>query len=113
MAIYKESIGAHGAECNALELSVDYALGGINWYNGHNEGRGYYLYCTPVTYTEREYNGQTYRSVSQILGQGSKMLLKEVGRRSSNAEAEAVELAKTKKDELIKFVCEKYNITLI
>ena len=112
MAITKKYIEAKGTDCNRLELTLDYSLGGYNWYNGKTDGRGYYLYCSPVTITSREYNGRPYETVSQILGQGIKKLVKPVQRKSKKAEAEAVELAKQSEQELIDYVCNKYGITL-
>lgn len=109
MAITKKYIEATG-DCNNLEISLDYDLGGYNWYNGNNDGRGYYLYVTPVYLSERNYNGQVYHSVQSTLGKGIKKLVKPVQRRSKKAEAEAVELAKQSEAELINYVCNKYGI---
>ena len=112
MAIFKERIKANGKECNHLEITLDYSLGGYNYWNGNTDGRGYYLYVTPVSVGKSEYNGHEYETVSQILGQGSKMLLKQVARKSKKAEQESIVLAQEKKDELINYVCNKYGITL-
>lgn len=113
MAITKKYIEATGKDCNRLEISLDYSLGGYNYWNGNNDGRGYYLYVSPVTITSREYNGRPYETVSQILGQGIKKLVKPVQRKSKKAEAEAIELAKQSEAELINYVCNKYNIAVV
>jgi hypothetical protein len=89
MAITKKYIEATGKDCNRLEVTLDYSLGGYNYWNGNTDGRGYYLYVSPVTITSREYNGRPYETVSQVLGQGIKKLVKPVQRRSKKAEAEA------------------------
>lgn len=87
------------------EISVGYDLGGMNWFSGGVNKRGYYLYVTPCKTTD---NG-TYKSVQSILGQGIKLMLKEVSRASAKAEAESIELAKGREDELIKYCQDKYG----
>ena len=112
MAITQKYIEANG-DCNKLEITLDYSLGGYNYWNGNIDGRGYYLYVQPVYVNENTYNGQTYTSVQSILGQGIKKLVKPVQRKSKKAEAEAIELAKQSEAELIEYVCNKYNVTLV
>lgn len=114
MAITKKYIEATGKDCNRLQITLDYSLGGYNYWNGNNEGRGYYLYVSPVTVTSRPFSdGTPYETVSQILGQGIKKLIKPVQRKSKKAEAEAIELAKQSEAELINYVCNKYNIAVV
>ena len=112
VAITKKYIEATG-DCNRLEITLDYSLGGYNYWNGNTDGRGYYLYVTPVYLSEKEYNGQVYHSVQSTLGKGIKKLVKPVQRKSKKAEAEAVELAKQSEAELINYVCNKYNIAVV
>lgn len=97
---------------NVLQISVDYSLGGYNWYNGDQERRGYYLYCTPCEIRENEFRGASYKSVTQVLGKGLKILLKEVSRRSKKAEEEAIKIAEEKEDFVISKVCERYGLKL-
>ena len=112
MAITKKYIEATG-DCNRLEITLDYSLGGYNWYNGNTDGRGYYLYVTPVYVNENTYNGQTYHTVQSTLGKGIKKLVKPVQRKSKKAEAEAIKLAEQSEAELINYVCNRYNITVL
>lgn len=112
MAITKKYINAKG-DCNKLEITLDYSLGGYNYWNGNTDDRGYYLYVTPVYVNENTYNGQTYHTVQSTLGKGIKKLVKPVQRKSKKAEAEAIELAKQSEAELIDYVCNRYNIELI
>lgn len=88
-----------------LCISMDYTLGGTNWYNYEEITRGYYLYVTPC----RLDNRGDYQTVSQVLGRGLKMLLKPVARRSKKAEDAAIRMAEERKNELIAAVCERYG----
>lgn len=114
MAIYKKLLKAEGKECNNIEVSLDYSLGGYNYWNGNTDGRGYYLYVTPMEVTEHTLsNGTKYNTVSQILGQGAKKLVKPVQRKGKKAEAEAITLAEQSEAEVVAYVCQKYGITLV
>lgn len=98
---------------NSICLEVGYQLGGHNWYNGDTERRGYYLYCTPCKITQHSTsNGTSYNTISQILGKGNKLLLKEVSRRSKKAETEAIALAKEKEQFLLERVLTRYGLEL-
>ena len=93
---------------NELQISVGYDLGGFNYFTYGTNKRGYYLYVTPVEVEHK--NG--YNTVSQTLGKGVKQLLKEVTRKSNKAEAEAEALAKDNIDNLVAYVCDKYNLII-
>lgn len=84
-----------------LKIEVYYSKGGMNYWNGRNEPRGYYLSVTKV---EREVcNG--YTSESFMVGSGGvRSFLLEVKRQSPKSLAQAEELAKAKVDELKKAV---------
>lgn len=98
---------------NSICLETGYSTGDYNWYNGDNERRGYYLYCTPVMVeTHRLADGREYRSITQVLGKGNKLLLKEVRRRSKKAEAKAEALAEQKANWLLQRVLERYGLKL-
>lgn len=76
-------------------------------------GGGYYLYCTPCKITQHSTsNGTSYNTISQILGKGNKLLLKEVSRRSKKAETEAIALAKEKEQFLLERVLTRYGLEL-
>ncbi len=89
---------------NKLEIEVYYSLGGMNYFTGSNEQRGYYLSVTPVK-REREW-------VTTTAFTGIKALLLPVTRKSDKAYEQACELAKSKEQELIDYVCAKNGIKL-
>ena len=98
---------------NVLRIDVGYSLGGYNWYNGDDEPRGYYLYCTPC---ERKVNktsdGKEYTCITEVVGKGGKTLLKQVTRQSKKACEEAMRIAKEKEDWLVQRVLAMYGLTL-
>ena len=91
-------------DANTLEIEVYYHLGGMNYFTGRNEPRGYYLSVTPAL--------RYKHSTSYISFTGTKILLKEVKRKSAKAEAEAEEIAKSKIDDLIAYVCTRNGIVI-
>ena len=96
-----------------LKVSVGYQLGGENWWNSRSERRGYYLYCSPVTRKVHQLsNGKPYTTVTQTLGRGNKMLLKEVSRKSKRSKAEAISFAAEKESLLISLVCSSCGLTV-
>lgn len=95
-----------------LCVSMDYDLGGINYFNGKMNERGYYLYCTPCELSNSEFNGRTYTTARTLVGKGLKKLLKKVTRKSKKAEEEATEIALESKAELIAAVCKQYGYEL-
>jgi hypothetical protein len=86
-----------------LKVEVYYSLGGLNYFTGRQEKRGYYLSVTPV---EIEDHGG-YRTETVTLFSGVKELLKEVTRRSKKAETEAEKLAEERMETLINYVLAK------
>jgi hypothetical protein len=68
----------------------------------HDSDGDYYLSVTPVTVNRRE-NG-SIMSVETTAFSGTKMLIKEVNRRSKKRSQEALEIAEDKKEELIEYV---------
>ena len=96
---------------NSICLEVGYSTGGHNWWNGDEERRGYYLYCTPLQVETRQYSdGRDYKTFTQVVGKGNKLLLKEVARRSKKAETEAEQIALKKMDWLLSRVMAKYGL---
>lgn len=77
------------------------------WLNGFGEDyrRGYYLQVFPVT---RSNNCIAYRSL--LSHRDPVVFLKEVGRKSKKAEAEADNLAEEMEHELVEFVCKEYGL---
>lgn len=98
---------------NSICLETGYSEGGSNWYNGDTERRGYYLYCTPVKVeTHSLPDGREYRTFTQVLGKGNKVLLKEVSRRSKKAAETAELLAEEKADWLLGQVLARYGLKI-
>lgn len=98
-------------EENMLCLTTGFDAGGTNWWNGQQTLKGYYLYCTPVLEKENALSdGTAYKTYTQQLGKGGKILLKSVSRRSKKTEAEAERIAFEKQDWLISEVCKKYGL---
>lgn len=69
-----------------LKVEMSYSLGGMNPFTYKNERRGYYLYVTPV---ERRSCGDGVMMEGYVAFSGTKLLLKEVTRKSAKAEQEA------------------------
>jgi hypothetical protein len=65
-----------------LKVQVDYEKGGMNWFSGQENKRGYYLYVFPVQ-IETVDNRVVVESFT--LMKGSKKLLFEVSRKSEKA----------------------------
>lgn len=85
-----------------LKIQVYYDKGGYNWTNSEDEKRGYYLSVTPVSVFRR--NDGTVMMEETAAFTGTKILLKEVNRRSKKRSQEALEIAEDKKEELIEYV---------
>ena len=79
-----------------LEVSVYYTKGGVNYFSGNTNPRGYYLSVRPV---KRGNN-----MVSFDLLSGCKRLLLETARYTDKQFQRAIELAKDYEDELISVV---------
>lgn len=86
-------------EGKELEISVYYDLGGMNYFTGEKNVRGYYMSVTPVK--------RDGFSVSSMLGQGYKKLLVEVTRKSKKKEAEALKISEEAEKDLIDAVIDK------
>lgn len=99
---------------NYLRIMMDYSLGGYNWYNGDEEKRGYYLYCSPVEKKTSYYsNGEPFVTYTETVGKGGKFLLKEVSRQSKKANEEALILANKRTEELVNLICKRYGFELV
>ncbi len=76
-----------------LEVSVRYSLGGMNYFSGRNEGRGFYLSVMPV----KKERGM----ISTVLFSGIKMLIHPANRFSEKQLKLAVEMSKPHVQTLI------------
>lgn len=89
------------AKVTHLRIELYYSLGGMNYFTGKAENRGYYLSVTPV---ERGTSVGGYTSESCTAFTGIKQNVKEVTRKSKKAESEAEKLAADVMDNLIDYV---------
>lgn len=89
---------------NRIRLSVDYRLGGMNWFTYKDEPRGYYLCATP------EYAHE--HMVNCVLGAGAKHLLLEVPRQSKKRAMEACAKAEQLAPQLVEWCCKEYGLTV-
>jgi len=88
----------------AYQIEVSYDLGGMNYFTGNINPRGYSLSVRPVAITEREGG---YRVVSYKGFSGVRYFLKGVTRKSKKAEREAIEMAN---DDLIRELMDKCDV---
>lgn len=78
------------AKVTHLKIELYYDLGGMNYFTGKAENRGYYLSVTPVT---RGTSAGGFTSESYTAFTGIKQNIKQVTRKSAKAETEAEKLA--------------------
>ena len=93
-----------GTENKYFKFEVDYEKGGMNYWNGGNDKRGYYL---SVRIVERKDEGRGFISESFMMFGGTKKLLMEVNRQSEKKYNECVELSKNSFNELKTYLLEK------
>ena len=105
---YKYYIPAEGDKVNNIEVKLYYDLGGMNYFTGRAEDRGYYLSVTPVYREDR--GGFVTESTTAFTG--IKVLLVPVKRQSKKAADEAFAMMTTRADTLVEFVCRGQGITL-
>jgi hypothetical protein len=99
----KKYIKIEGTENDYLKVHVYYALGGMNYWNGKVDPRGYYL---SVQRVKRENMG-TYFTESFEVGRGGvRTLLLQTKRKSEKAMTQAVEMAKEKEVEMCNAILE-------
>ncbi len=91
-----------------IKVEAYYSKGGMNYFNGASERRGYYLSVMPV---ERS-NERGYTTESFMMFSGTKKLLLEVARQSPKAQDQAKALIDGSKDELVQYIVKKSNLVL-
>ena len=94
-----------GTENKYLKFEVDYQKGGMNYWNGSNEKRGYYLCVRIVERSKSDSTG--FVSESFMMFSGTKKLLMEVGRQSEKKYKECIELSKLHEQELKDYILKK------
>ena len=106
----KEYIKVSGRnDINNLRINFDYDLGGMNYFTGRAERRGYYISIMPVYRTVRD-GGWTSESYTAFTG--VKTCLLEVARKSSKKEEEAKKLFEAEKQKYIDYMLQRYNLTV-
>ena len=88
-----------------MKIEVYYNKGGMNYFHGKVERRGYYVSVVPVELTQC--NG--YQMESFMAFSGVKVFLLEVGRKSDKAYNEAVKLAENEIPRAKELVLAKVN----
>lgn len=88
-----------------LKVELYYELGGMNYFTGRAEARGYYLSVSPV---QRSGVFETYTGFT-----GVKHCLLPVSRQSKKAEKEALDLMSQYEETLIKTVCHKNKLQAV
>lgn len=96
------------SDVNCIKVHTFYDLGGMNWFTGQPNKRGYYVSCTPVF---KEDKGG-YGVESTTLGSGYKQLCKEVTRQSKKAEAEAEVIAEKLYEAIVDRICREEGLTI-
>lgn len=97
----------HIKDNSHLKIEVYYSLGGMNYFTGTIERRGYYLSVSPV---ERSSPESGFMSESYTAFSGNKILLLETKRKSDKAYEKAVELSKDEVEKLVHIVMTKNNL---
>lgn len=97
------------AKITHLKIELRYSLGGMNYFTGRAENRGYYLLVTPVT---RGTSAGGFIMESYTAFTGIKQIIKQVTRKSAKAEAEAEKLAADAMENLINYVCNNNGIEI-
>jgi len=91
-----------------IEVKIAYDIGGMNYFTGSVEKRGYYLHATPMDVVKSgDYVTKTMTAFS-----GYKILVLEVKRKSKKQEEKAIQLAKEWEEKILNDVCQKNNLTL-
>lgn len=108
MKMYYE-LKENSAHATHLKCELYYSLGGMNYFTGKREGRGYYASVVPV---ERKSYGNGMMMEGYMAFTGTKMLLKEVSRKSAKAEAEAEKIAEDAFNRLIEYVLNENGLEL-
>ena len=100
-------IKAFGKDCNALNIEVAYEEGGTNWYNGQVNRRGIYVRVSPCEVEPTNYG----RSIKYQLGQGAKVLVKELSR-FSQKQLDSIPLEGEHINRVVNIVCLQYGIAV-
>ena len=97
-----------GTENKYFKFEVDYEKGGMNYYNGQTNKRGYYLYVRVVERSP-EQDGK-FMMESFTMFSGIKKLLMEVTRQSKKKLEECITLSKQYEQELKDYILSKEKV---
>ena len=90
-----------------LKIELYYHLGGMNYFTGSGEKRGFYLSVTPVERTKYE-GGITSESYTAFTG--TKVCVLETSRYSKKSETESIQLMEGQVQKLVDHVVSKNNL---
>ena len=91
-------------EFTDLEVTVDYDRGGINCFTYKEEPRGYYVSVTPVKRGGMFIEYTAFSGVKKLVEECKRLNRK----RLATLESDALTLA----NDLITYICNKYNLTI-
>ena len=98
------SIPVVEGNCTHVDVEVYYSKGGMNYFNGNVEKRGYYLSAQPLTKSTNSYSYTAFTGVKQ--------LVKEAGRYSPKVLDEIV-IEQNLINTMVEHIVEKNNIRLL
>lgn len=90
---------------NKIKIELYYHLGGMNYFTGKAENRGYYLSVTPVLLEGNFITTTAFTGIRQCI--------KPVARKSEKAYQTALQTIDEFLPELLTYVCTKNNIELM
>lgn len=93
-----------------LAISVYYSKGGMSYFTGAQERRGYWLSVTPQKIEKTDTPNIVFRVSTAFTG--TRALILETARKSSKAQAQALAIAPSREQELIAHVCAKNGLTV-
>lgn len=97
-------------EYNTIRISVYYDLGGMSYFNGNIDKRGYWLSVRPTLIENKGgYNTETFA----VFGGGYKHFLVHCARKSNKRAEEAIEKGKTFYPQILDRICKEQNIQII
>ena len=89
--------------CTHIDVELYYSKGGMNYFNGNVERRGYYLSAQPLSKSTNSYSYTAFTGVKQ--------LVREAGRYSSKVLAEFV-VDYDMMNSMVEHIIQKNNIKL-
>lgn len=91
-----------------LKIELYYSKGGMNYFSGNTERRGFYLSVSPV---ERTNHGNGIVSESYMAFSGTKKLILETSRYSKKSEQESEKLVEDEIPTLVDYVVKQNQLS--